>query len=58
MPSIRLTLIEALYFGFEAKNRAEMAGGVSRSTVILFRDERCIKEIMSATIKTPGGNPP
>lgn len=38
-------LTEALYIGFEAKKRAEMAGGVGRSTDILLIDENSVKEI-------------
>lgn len=44
-------LTEALYIGFEAKKRAEMAGGVGRSTDILLIDESSIKEISPDTIK-------
>jgi len=44
-------LNEALYIGFEAKKRAEMAGGVGRSTDILLIDENSIQEISSDTIK-------
>lgn len=43
-------LNEALYIGFEAKKRAEMTGGVGRSTDILIIDEYGIKEICPESV--------
>ena len=43
-------LTEALYIGFEAKKRSEMAGGVGRSTDILIIDENGIKEICPESV--------
>ena len=42
-------LTEALYIGFEAKKRAELAGGVGKSTDILLIDDKSIREIKSET---------
>ena len=42
---------EALYIGFEAKKRAEMAGGVGKSTDILIIDEKSINKVHPDTIK-------
>ncbi len=43
-------LVEALYIGFEAKKRSEMAGGVGKLTDILIMDTNGIKEICPGTI--------
>ncbi len=43
-------LTEALYIAFEAKKRAEMAGGVGQSTDILIIDAGGIKEVSQETI--------
>lgn len=49
--SREFTLNEALYITFEAKKKAEMAGGVGQSTDIIIIDKKEIKEISSETIK-------
>lgn len=44
-------LNEALYIAFEAKKKAEMAGGVGSSTDILIIDQDSISEVEESTIK-------
>ena len=46
-----LPLTDALYIAFEAKKKAEMAGGVGRSTDILIIDNKGIKSVKPDTLK-------
>lgn len=45
-------LNDALYVAFEAKKRAEMAGGVGQATDVLIIDNKGIKQVNAETIAT------
>lgn len=45
-----MALKDAIYIAFEAKKRAEMAGGVGQRTDIVIIDQHCIKEVQEDSI--------